>query len=215
MIFAYTITSTYFSIFMELQKTTTQTPPVVPPELQNPKRKESELKEIVKFTIIAFAIFVPLRFFIVQPFIVSGASMDPTFTSGQYLLVDQLTYRFHEPAREDVIIFRYPRDPKTFFIKRVIGLPGETVKINGKEITIVNKEHPDGLKIPDPHVTKEHEMMSNISVTLKDTEYFVMGDNRAESSDSRIWGPLERKYIVGRPALRLFPFNKIAVFPGK
>src|SRR4051812_16701822 len=200
---------------MESQNDTTRTLPTVPPELKNPAPKENVVKEIIKFTLIALAIVIPIRLYVAQPFIVSGASMDPTFKSGQYLIVDQLTYHFNNPQREDVIIFRYPRDPKTFFIKRIIGLPGETVKLIDGKITIISKEHPEGIQIDDPHVTQAHRTADNFSVTLADTEYFVMGDNRPESSDSRIWGPLERKYIVGRPIVRLFPFTQVGVFPGK
>lgn len=177
--------------------------------------KENFLKEIVKFTLIAVAIVIPIRMYVAQPFIVSGRSMDPTFQDHQYLVVDQLSYHFNEPAREDVIIFRFPRDPKTFFIKRIIGLPGETITLRAGKITVVNKENPDGLTIDDPHVDASHMTIDDFSVALRDNEYFVMGDNRAESSDSRSWGPLERKYIVGRPFLRLFPFTKLGIFPGK
>jgi signal peptidase I len=200
---------------MDFQKTTIQTPPTIPPELQNPAPKENTLKEIVKFTLIALAIVIPIRIFVAQPFIVSGASMDPTFKDKNYLIVDQLSYYFKEPARNDVVIFHYPLDPKTFYIKRVIGLPGETVKITQGKVTIINKDNPKGFEVPDAYVAPEHRFLDNYNVTLRPNEYFVMGDNRAESSDSRSWGPLERKYIVGRPFLRLFPFNKISVFPGK
>jgi signal peptidase I len=177
--------------------------------------KENFFKEVVKFTLIALVIVLPIRMWIAQPFIVSGASMDPTFKSNEYLIVDQLTYHLEDPKREDVVIFRYPRNPSTFFIKRIIGLPGETVKITDGKITITNKENPKGMIIDDPFVSPQHKTADNFAVSLGPTEYFVMGDNRAESSDSRIWGPLERKYIVGRPALRLFPFTKISVLPGK
>jgi signal peptidase I len=200
---------------MEFQNDTNKIPQTPSPEISKPPQKENSIKEVVKFTLIALAIVVPIRLFIAQPFIVSGASMDPTFKSGQYLIVDQLTYYFREPVREEVIIFRYPRNPKTFFIKRVIGLPGETVKLENGKITIVNKDNPDGFKLDAPYVAQNHIAADNITVTLQETEYFVMGDNRAESSDSRVWGPLERKYIVGRPALRLFPLTTIAVYPGK
>lgn len=204
MIFAYTITSTFISLFMDFKNDTIA-----------PVPKENFLKEIVKFTLIALAIVIPVRAFIAQPFIVSGASMDPTFKSGQYLIVDQLTYHMREPLREEVVIFRYPRSPDTFFIKRVIGLPGETVKIDNGKITIVNAEKPEGFTLNDTYVDPSHKMNDSLSITLRDTEYFVMGDNRAESSDSRIWGPLEEKYIVGRPFVRLFPFTTIQVLPGK
>ncbi|MDP3962586.1 MAG: signal peptidase I [bacterium] len=173
-----------------------------------PPKKENFIKEVVKFTLIAIIIVVPIRTYIAQPFIVSGASMDPTFVSGEYLIVDQVTYRFEEPKRGDVIIFRYPRNPKTYFIKRIIGLPGETLSVRKGEITI------DGTVIDDSQAKQPVPTTDNFDITLGDTEYFVMGDNRSESSDSRIWGPLERKYIVGRPAVSLFPLSKIEVLPG-
>lgn len=177
--------------------------------------KENFVKEIVKFTLVAIAIIIPIRLFVAQPFIVSGPSMDPTFASGQYLIVDQLTYHFNNPQREDVVIFRYPNNPSIFFIKRIIGLPGETVTIKGSHIYITNKEHPEGIEIDDSHVSTERKSQDDYSTTLHDTEYFVMGDNRRESSDSRMWGPVERKFIVGRPLLRLLPPTAISVFPGK
>lgn len=193
---------------MESQNDTTQIPPQTP-------SKENFWKELLKFAVLAVIIVVPIRTFIAQPFIVSGPSMDPTFKHREYLIVDELTYRFQEPKREDVVIFRYPIDPDTFFIKRIIGLPGETVRaVNGK-ITIVNKENPQGFMFDDSHITDKHRTFDNFSKTLGPTEYFVMGDNRPESSDSRLWGPLDRKHIVGRPFLRLFPLTRIGVFPGR
>ncbi len=177
--------------------------------------KENFFKEIVKFTIIAFIVVVPLRIYIAEPFIVEGPSMNPTFATGQYLLVDRISYRFEDPKRNDVVIFRYPRDPKTFYIKRLIGLPGETVSVTEGKITIINKENPNGISIPAPYIEAGHETTENFKITLGQTEYFVMGDNRSQSSDSRIWGPVDKKYIVGRPFIRLLPFTKISVFPGK
>ncbi|MES2470738.1 MAG: signal peptidase I [Patescibacteria group bacterium] len=175
----------------------------------------SSLKEIVRFIVVAAIVVAGVRAFIAQPFIVNGASMDPTFDSGQYLIVDQLTYHFDNPERGEVVIFKYPKDPKTFFIKRVIGLPGDTVKIERGEVTIFNETNPDGIRLDEPYVAQYHMSDDSFKVTLSPTEYFVMGDNRAQSSDSRSWGPLERDYIVGRPILRLFPPNEATVFPGE
>lgn len=177
--------------------------------------KENFFKEIFKFTIIAIIIVIPVRMFVAQPFIVSGASMDPTFDSGQYLIVDQLTYHFQDPKRDDVIIFRYPNDPQTFFIKRIIGLPGETLSMNGGKVTIYNKDNPKGLLLDETYITKDHRTSDTFEEKLGPTEYFVMGDNRPQSSDSRSWGPLEAKFIIGRPFLRLTPLSKIDLLPGK
>jgi signal peptidase I len=186
--------------------------------LMNPEilqKKENFFKEILKFTVIALVIVIPLRAYVAQPFIVSGASMDPTFASGQYLIVDQLTYHLEDPKRDDVIIFKYPKDPSTYYIKRIIALPGETLSVVNGKITIINKSNPSGFLLNEPYITDAHKTSDTFETTLGPTEYFVMGDNRPQSSDSRSWGPLESKYIVGRPFLRLMPFSKISVFPGR
>ncbi len=150
--------------------------------------------------------------YIAQPFIVSGSSMDPTFANGEYLIVDELSYRLDDPERGDVIIFRYPQDPSKFFIKRIIGLPGETVVIKGSAVSIVNTANPDGFALDERFLS--HETYSNMRVVLNDDEYFVMGDNRPASSDSRIWGPLKRKLIIGRALVRLLPVTRAQVLPG-
>lgn len=183
-------------------------------EIETPK-KENFFKEIIKFTLIALVIVIPVRTYIAQPFIVSGPSMDPTFNTGQYLIIDQISYRFNKPERNDVIVFRYPNNPKVFYIKRIIGLPGETVSIDTGKVSIINSANPEGMLLPDNYIAKNHKTSETYKTTLGDTEYFVMGDNRAESSDSRLWGPLDKKFIVGKPIIRLFPFTKIDLVPGK
>lgn len=173
---------------------------------------ENFFTELLKFVLIAAAIVFPIRLFVAQPFIVSGASMEPTFHNAQYLIVDELSYRLHAPQREDVIIFRYPKNPKEFFIKRIIGLPGETVSINGDQITITRTDGTT-LNLEEPYIVN-HGNGSNATYTLTSDDYFVMGDNRPESSDSRVWGPLPRENIIGRAYLRLFPVNTFGVLPG-
>lgn len=179
------------------------------------RKKESGWQsfwELARFAIIAIAIVVPIRIFIAQPFIVSGSSMVPTFEDGQYLVVDEISYRLSDPERDDVVIFKYPNDTKKFFIKRIIGLPNETVDIKGNEVTIINKEHPDGFKLDQPYV--KNTTNNDIHFELKNDEYFVMGDNRIASSDSRYWGAVPKKLLVGRAFLRLLPINKIGILPG-
>lgn len=187
------------------------TPAPAPAPTQQQK-SESFFGELIRFTLIALAIVIPVRLFVAQPFIVSGASMDPTFADGEYLIVNQLTYRFEDPQRGDVVIFKYPKDESKFFIKRVIGLPGEKVIIDGSEVTIVNKEHPDGFALKEPYIGSIRE--DSMSVTLKSDQFFVMGDNRKQSSDSRMWGTLPRKDIIGTPFVRLFPLNRVGILPG-
>jgi signal peptidase I len=176
------------------------------------EKRDSFFTELLKFVIIAVLIVIPVRFFVAQPFIVSGASMDPTFDTGQYLIVDELSYHFTAPARGEVIIFRYPKDPSQFFIKRIIGLPGETVRISQGVVQIITQ---DGKTVPlsEPYVVNKGNG-ADLSVTLSPTEYFVMGDNRPESSDSRSWGVLPKQNIIGRAFIRLLPLQTIGIFPG-
>jgi len=144
---------------------------------------KSTLWEIIRFVIITLLIVVPIRAYVAQPFIVSGLSMVPSFDNGEYLIIDELSYLLREPRRDEVIVFRYPKDPSKFFIKRIINLPGETVTTNNK------------------------------TYTLGPDEYFVLGDNRLMSLDSRAWGPVKKSLIKGRVLFRLFPFNRLAYLP--
>ena len=169
------------------------------------------IKELLTFAVISLVIVIPVRMFIAQPFIVSGESMYPTFDTGQYLIVDQISYRFNDPQRGDVIIFNYPKNPSKFFIKRVIGLPNETITIDGTTVYIT-KEDGEQVALKEPYIAMQKE--SDVETTLDDDEYFVMGDNRLASLDSRVWGPLEKDYIIGKAYLRLLPFNKISFLPG-
>jgi len=177
------------------------------------KKQMHPLTEIIQFALIALIIVIPVRMFIAQPFIVSGASMENTFHTGEYLIVDQVSYRLNEPEPGDVIVFRYPRNPSTFFIKRIIGAPGDTINIDGNIVTITNEEHPNGYILDEPYIA---DMAPSTFLTeeLGDREYFVMGDNRNKSSDSRTWGVLQREHIIGEAFVRLFPFNEVALTPG-
>jgi len=169
--------------------------------------------EIFKFTVLALLIVVPIRIYIAQPYIVSGDSMIPTFSNGEYLIVDQLSYRFEKPERGDIIIFRFPQNPKKFFIKRIVGLPSESLEMRSGALIIINDAHPRGIGLKEPYLTRQYN--DTLTQTLQDDEYFVMGDNRSASLDSRIWGPLSEDLIVGRAFVRLLPITKIGALPGK
>jgi signal peptidase I len=181
-------------------------------EKTQPKTKAQSFWELVRFAIIAFIIVIPVRLFVAEPFIVSGSSMVPTFTNGDYLIVDKISYELGTPKRDDVVVFRYPRDTTKFFIKRIIGLPNETVDIKGNDVTITNGAHTQGFKLDQPFV--KNPANNDTHIVLKSDEYFVMGDNRSGSSDSRVWGPVRRSLLTGRAFLRLLPVNKIDVLPG-
>lgn len=173
--------------------------------------------EILQVIVVAVIIMVPFRMYIAQPFIVSGPSMDDTFLNGQYLIVDELTYETRAPHRGEVVIFKYPLDTKKYFIKRVIGLPGETIEIKKNKVTIFNENNPNGFALDEPYVKTDSNTVirPDMKVVLGNDEYYVMGDNREVSSDSRIWGPVKTKLITGRPFLRLLPINKFSLFPGQ
>ncbi len=168
--------------------------------------------ELLKIIIIALVIVLPIRYFLFQPFIVRGDSMVPNFHSGDYLIVDEISYRFSNPQRGDVVVLKYPLDTTQRFIKRIIGLPGETVQVkdgkiivlkDGKDIMLDEKNYLPDLKVTD----------NDKSWVLKGNEYFVLGDNRPFSYDSRRWGILPREDIVGRAIIRLFPISAISYLP--
>lgn len=163
----------------------------------------------LKVVFISLLIVLPIRAFIVQPFIVRGASMEPTYQQGEYLIVDEVSYYFREPERGEVIIFRYPRNPKQFFIKRIIGLPGERVEIRDGAVTIINEEYPNGVQLDESYISEELLTGPDTISILDPEEYFVLGDNRPQSLDSRIWGALDSNYIVGRAWVRLWPLSRI------
>ncbi|MFA6076616.1 MAG: signal peptidase I [Candidatus Paceibacterota bacterium] len=180
--------------------------------LEKPRSTEQSFWELARFAMIALIIVVPIRVFIAGPFIVSGSSMIPTFENANYLIVDKISYKFGNPKRDDVVVFKYPNDQTKFFIKRIIGLPNETVDIKGNVVTITNKKYEEGFTLNEPYVKNIANNMTHVE--LKNDEYFVMGDNRSGSSDSRYWGAVKRDLLVGRAFLRLFPINKMSVLPG-
>lgn len=184
-------------------------------QTQDGNQRSGFVWELVRTGLIVLLIVVPIRLFVAQPFIVSGASMEPTLSSGDYLIIDQISYQFHEPDRKDVAVFRFPDNPSRFYIKRIIGLPGETVKISEGTVRIYNKAHPDGFTLTEPYLNPDNRVQEKMAITLGDDEYFVLGDNRQSSSDSRTWGVLPERYLVGRAVLQLFPPNEIALTPGR
>jgi len=164
--------------------------------------------EIFEVIVLAVVVVVIVRSFLIQPFLVSGASMEPNFSSGDYLLIDEISYRFTQPARGDVIVFHYPGDESVYYIKRVIGLPGEKLLLNNGEIKIFNSQNPNGFVLKESYLPMDLKTGGNEEINLKDGQYFVLGDNRNYSFDSRSWGNLQKSEIVGMVRLRLWPFNK-------
>ncbi|MGC9603174.1 MAG: signal peptidase I [Minisyncoccia bacterium] len=165
--------------------------------------------EVVETIIIAVAAVFIVRSFIAQPFLVSGSSMEPGFSNGNYLLVDELTYHFRNPERGEVVVFKYPKDPSSYFIKRIIGLPGETVEVNNGQVEIMSGGSPQILR--EPYILQKMDV-ADFTKKLGPDEYFVMGDNRNFSFDSRSWGPLPKDDLVGVVRFRLWPVSEAMAF---
>lgn len=188
----------------------------------------SFLLEIIKVFVLALIIIIPIRVFLFQPFFVQGASMEPNFEDGNYLIINELGYKktsidfdsyhfftvdsFKNLERGDVIVFRYPKDPQKYFIKRVIGLPGEKIEIRDGKVIIYNSENPSGFVLDEGYLPKGLETASEMVEQIGDNQYFVMGDNRPASSDSRSWGLLDKDKIVGKVLIRAWPINKAEVY---
>lgn len=168
--------------------------------------------DFLKVFVIAVAIIIPIRWFLFQPFVVTGDSMRPTFQNGNYLIIDELTYRFREPERGEVVVMRFPKDPSQFFIKRIVALPGERVMIADGQVRVFNEENAGGQVLDEDYLPDNNITHGTVDRKLESDEFFVLGDNRLSSSDSRVWGPLPRKDIVGRVYLRLLPLEKVDVF---
>lgn len=162
------------------------------------------LFETAKMVVLALVIVLPIRYFLFQPFVVSGSSMAPNLHDGDYLLIDEISYRVREPKRGEIVVFRAPPNPSARYIKRIIGLPGETVELREGEIIISDKE--GKRMLGEPYIPNGVKM-ENQKMTLKEEEYFVLGDNRSFSSDSRSWGPLAERNIVGRAFFRVLPVS--------
>lgn len=171
--------------------------------------------EVVKVAVITLAIVVPIRYFLVQPFFVKGASMEPNFDDGQYLVIDEISYRLRVPGRGEVVIFHYPLDKSQYYIKRIIGLPNETIEFSDGRIKIYNKEHELGFVLDESSYLPANvttDAIGDAKFILGDKEYFVMGDNRSASYDSRRWGAVSSGEIVGRAWLRAWPLQSAKVF---
>ncbi len=174
-----------------------------------PKAKAIALfLEMIQVLAISLAIIIPVRWFLIQPFYVQGASMEPNFFDHEYLIIDELSYRFDDPRRGDVVVFQYPNDPKQFFIKRVIGLPSETVEISDGKVRIYNEAFPNGILLDESPYLDQDFTAATQHVTLKANQYYLLGDNRSSSLDSRFFGPVDRSHIIGRVWVRGYPVDR-------
>ena len=173
------------------------------------KKALSFIWELVKIALIAFVIVAPIRYFLFQPFIVKGESMSPNFENGDYLIVDEISYRFSEPERGDVIVFNWPKDKSQRFIKRVIGLPGETVKVSNGIVQIISTDGKT-ITLDEKYLPADLKTYGEVTTAIGENEYFVLGDNRDYSYDSRSWGIVPRSDIIGKAFLRIFPITSLS-----
>jgi signal peptidase I len=172
--------------------------------------------ELIKTIFIVVVLVYVTRGFIMQPFIVEGASMLPRLHTSDYLLVDKLSYRFKAPERGEIVVFKYPYDTSVNYVKRVIGLPGETVRIQEGQVSIINKDHPQGFALNEPYINEHAKTLLPSGSTSEDfpvpaDSYFVMGDNRPQSSDSREWKYLPKKDMIGRVFIQAYPLDKLSL----
>ncbi|MEI6650156.1 MAG: signal peptidase I [Candidatus Moraniibacteriota bacterium] len=185
--------------------------------------------EMVKIFLLAAVIIIPVRTFLFQPFFVEGASMMPNFENGEYLIVNEFGYKetvlaigdrtlfsvmpFRDLTRQETVVFHSPRTAGQYLIKRVIGLPGETVEVRNSKIIVTNAGHPDGFTLDESAYLAPSVVTTDTKpITLGDNQYFLLGDNRMNSLDSRIFGPVGKEAIVGHVLLRAWPLTHASWF---
>lgn len=165
--------------------------------------------EFLRSIVVALLIVIPIRAWVAQPFIVQGNSMLPNFHNGEYLIINEFSYHFRDPARGEVVVFRYPRQPSQFFIKRIVGLPGDMIEIREGDVFV------NGALFDEAYVADSMITAPDSSIILGVDEYFVLGDNRQASSDSRVWGGLKEHFIVGKTLVRLWPLTRVGFIDGE
>jgi signal peptidase I len=149
------------------------------------KNVKSYMLELVEVIVVALLIVIPIRMYLVTPFFVRGQSMEPNFQDSDYLIIDKLSFRFSDPKRGDIIVFKAPLDPKSFYIKRIIGLPSETVEVRDGKVFVFDQNGQNPLEIKEEYLNNHPNTPGNIKIKLKTDEFFVLGDNREASYDSR------------------------------
>lgn len=174
--------------------------------------KKDDIIDFIKTTLIALAAVFLVRYFIIQPFYVKGSSMEPNFYEKDYLIIDEISYRFSQPQRGDIVVFKLnTQGYNEYLIKRIIGLPGETVVVKDGKVTIKNSDNPDGYVLDESYLPSGTETLGEVVETVPDDSYFVLGDNRGVSYDSRYFGSIKRSVIVGKTLLRGWPLNKFGI----
>lgn len=187
------------------------------------------LWEMVKVLLLVFLVIIPIHTFLFQPFFVQGPSMEPNFKDGEYLVVGEFGYKqtsvgfggydlftvrpFRELGRGDVVVFHPPQSDEQYYIKRVVGLPGETVEVRDGHVTIFNRDYPQGRMLDElSYLSSSVFTKGGEKIVLDDDEYFVLGDNRELSQDSRYFGPVKKDHVTGKVLVRAWPVARANVF---
>lgn len=168
--------------------------------------------DFVETVVIALAIFVVVYRFLFQPHQVKGNSMYDNFHDGEYLLTDKISYRFNSPKVGEVIVFKAPQNESYDYIKRIIGLPGDRIKIKDGEVYVNDKLHIDSDYLTSQVYTRSGSYwQESLELVVPVNSYFVLGDNRNHSSDSRDWGPVPMENIIGKAWIRYWPIDRFTV----
>jgi signal peptidase I len=166
--------------------------------------------ELIKVALLAGLTIWLVRYFLFKPFYVKGQSMEPNFYEKEYLIIDELTYRFREPSRGEVIVLKAPAPvEKDYYLKRIVGLPGEKISVQENKVIVYNREHPEGKVVEENYLTETTP--GSISITLGSDQYFVLGDNRDASFDSRRFGAIRKDDIIGRTWIRGWPILRASI----
>jgi len=171
------------------------------------------LMEIMETVVFVGSLFIVVYLFVVQPNQIKGASMEPTFYNGNYIFTSKITYRLRKPERGDIVVFHSPRNKDIEYIKRIIGIPGDTILIKAPTVYV------NGKPLSEPYISAQTTLIpgnfveEGVPVEVPEDKYFVMGDNRPRSSDSREFGPVPSSSIVGLVFFRYFPADKIGSIP--
>lgn len=182
--------------------------------IQNDSARPSKGKELVAgiaelalLVLIAFSLAWLIKSFVMQPFYIPSASMEPTLVPHDHVLVNKFIYRFQDPRRGDIMVFEYPLDPNKDYIKRLVGVPGDRIKVVGGVV------YRNGEKLKEPYLANPGDSSDfpagGGQIVVPKNKYFMMGDNRGNSADSRMWGFLPKKNVVGKAFVIYFPFTRV------
>ncbi len=177
------------------------------------KRAVIAIFDFLQSIVVVMAIMVMIYLFVMSPQEIKGASMEPSFVNGEYILTNKILFKLRDPERGDVVIFKSPSNPEIDYIKRIIGLPADTVSLKNNVIYV------NDTKVEEPYLAAGISIFGgsylreNQEVIIPEGKYFVMGDNRPHSADSREFGPIPKEDFIGKAFLRYWPFTKLGLVP--